>query len=35
MKDWIAQQGGLARQMKTIKNGADLWAIIDPCPDEF
>jgi len=35
LKEWIEQKGGLARQMKTIKNGADLWAIIDPCPDEF
>ena len=35
LKGWIEQQGGLARQMKTIKNGMDLWAIIDPCPDEF
>lgn len=35
LQDWIAQQGGLGRQMKTIKNGAELWTIIDPCPDEF
>jgi hypothetical protein len=35
LKEWIDQKGGLARQMKTIKNGVDLWAIIDPCPDEF
>jgi hypothetical protein len=35
LQDWIAQQGGLARQMKTIRNGAELWAIVDPCPDEF
>lgn len=35
LKEWIAEKGGLARQMKTIKNGSDLWAIIDPCPDEF
>jgi len=35
LKEWIADKGGLARQMKTIKNGADLWAIIDPCPEEF
>ena len=35
LKGWIEQQGGLARQMKTIRNGVDLWAIIDPCPDEF
>lgn len=35
LQDWIAQQGGLAKQMKTIRNGAELWAIVDPCPDEF
>jgi hypothetical protein len=35
LKEWIAEKGGLARQMKTIKNGSGLWAIIDPCPDEF
>jgi hypothetical protein len=35
LKEWIADKGGLARQMKTLKNGADLWTIIDPCPDEF
>lgn len=35
LKEWIAEKGGLARQMKTIKNGTDLWTIIDPCPDEF
>jgi hypothetical protein len=35
LKGWIEQKGGLARQMKTLKNGMDLWAIIDPCPDEF
>ena len=22
-------------EMKKIKNGADLWQIVDPCPDEF
>jgi hypothetical protein len=35
LKEWIAEKGGLARQMKTIRNGMDLWTIIDPCPDEF
>jgi hypothetical protein len=35
LKEWIAEKGGLARQMKTIRNGADLWTIVDPCPDEF
>ena len=27
--------GILAPQMKHLKNGAELWAIVDPCPDEF
>jgi hypothetical protein len=35
VKAWINRQGGLAAQMKHLKNGADLWAIIDPCPEEF
>lgn len=35
LQDWIAQHGGLGRRMKTIRNGAELWAIVDPCPDEF
>jgi hypothetical protein len=35
VKDWIRRQGGLAAQMKHLKNGADLWAIVDPCPEEF
>jgi len=35
VKSWIARQGGLTPQMKRIKNGAELWAILDPCPEEF
>jgi hypothetical protein len=35
LKEWIAEKGGLARQMKSLKNGIDLWAVVDPCPDEF
>jgi hypothetical protein len=35
VKDWIARQGGLTPQMKKIKNGVDLWKIVDPCPEEF
>jgi hypothetical protein len=34
-KDWIRRNGGLTPQMKRVKNGPDLWAIVDPCPDEF
>ena len=35
VKDWIKQHGGLTPQMKRLVNGADLWQVLDPCPDEF
>lgn len=35
VKAWIAKKGGLTAQMKRAVNGPELWAIIDPCPDEF
>ena len=35
VKDWLARQGGLTPQMKKLRNGPDLWAIVNPCPDEF
>src|SRR5438132_1682579 len=35
VKDWIEQHGGLAAEMKHLKNGTELWAIVDPCPEEF
>jgi hypothetical protein len=35
LKDWIKRRGGLKPQMQHIKNGPELWAIIDPCPDEI
>jgi hypothetical protein len=25
----------LTTEMKKIKNGEDLWKIVDPCPEEF
>jgi hypothetical protein len=34
VKDWISRHGGLTTDMKKVKNGSDLWAILDPCPDE-
>jgi hypothetical protein len=34
VKQWIARKGGLSAQMKRVFNGAELWEIIDPCPDE-
>jgi hypothetical protein len=35
VKDWIDRQGGLTPEMKRVKNGPELWAMVDPCPDEF
>jgi hypothetical protein len=35
VKNWISRHGGLSPQMKHLKNGAELWEIVDPCPDEF
>jgi hypothetical protein len=35
VKDWIKRKGGLTAQMKHVLNGTDLWAIVDPCPEEF
>jgi hypothetical protein len=35
VKDWIRRNGGLTTEMKKIKNGEELWKIVDPCPDEF
>jgi hypothetical protein len=35
VKDWIRRNGGLTTDMKKIKNGVDLWKIIDPCPEEW
>ena len=35
VRDWISRNGGLTPEMKRVKNGPDLWAMVDPCPDEF
>ena len=35
VKAWIARKGGLVAEMKRVFNGVELWAIIDPCPEEF
>src|SRR4051794_12901304 len=35
VKSWIRKNGGLTPEMKKIKNGEDLWKIVDPCPEEF
>jgi hypothetical protein len=35
VKAWLAKKGGLTAQMKRVFNGTELWAILDPCPEEF
>jgi hypothetical protein len=35
VKDWIRRNGGLTTEMKKIKNGEELWKIVDPCPEEW
>ena len=35
VKDWISRNGGLTQDMKKIKNGSELWKIVDPCPEDF
>jgi hypothetical protein len=35
VKEWISRQGGLTPEMKKLRNGADLWMIVNPCPDWF
>jgi hypothetical protein len=35
VKNWIARHGGLTATMKKVFNGTELWAIVDPCPEEF
>ena len=34
-RDWIRRQGGLTPKMKRVKNGVDLWMIVNPCPEEI
>jgi len=33
--DWIERKGGLTPQMKSVKNGPDLWSMLHPCPEEW
>jgi len=35
VKDWRDRHGGIAPDMKKVKNRPELWAIVDPCPEEF
>lgn len=34
VKQWLEQHGGLTSSTKKIKNGPDLWRIVDPCPED-
>jgi hypothetical protein len=34
VRAWLRRHGGLTVETKTIKNGPELWEIVDPCPDE-
>ena len=31
----VRRNGGLTSDMKKIKNGEELWKIVDPCPEEW
>ena len=33
VRDWIQKHGGLSPDMKRLKNGYDLWMIVNPCPE--
>ena len=35
VKEWISRQGELTPDMKKLRNGVDLWMIVNPCPDWF
>jgi hypothetical protein len=35
VREWIARKGGLTPQMKVVRNGPDLWKMVDSCPEEF
>jgi hypothetical protein len=32
VKDWLGHHGGLSADIKKIKNGPELWAMVNPCP---
>jgi hypothetical protein len=34
VKRWLDRHGGLTSSTKKIKNGPELWKIVDPCPEE-
>jgi hypothetical protein len=34
VREWIRSKGGLTPEMKRVRNGPELWAMVDPCPGE-
>jgi hypothetical protein len=35
VKEWLKRRGGLSDEIKRLRNGADMWKIANPCPEEF
>jgi hypothetical protein len=35
VKQWLEHHGGLTSSIKKLRNGPELWRIVDPCPEEF
>jgi hypothetical protein len=35
VKQWLSRHGGLTSDTKELTNGPELWAIVDPCPEEL
>jgi len=35
LREWLGRRGGLSADTTSVKSGPELWAIVDPCPDEF
>ena len=35
VKEWISRHGGLTAGTKKVRNGPELWVIVDPCPEEY
>jgi hypothetical protein len=35
VKEWLSRHGGLTADLKKLTNGPELWAIVDPCPEEI
>jgi hypothetical protein len=33
IREWLRKRGGLTPDMKKLKNGYDLWMIVNPCPE--